>query len=196
MKTLTLEQLKNLIRAIADHATTGAKATDHALVVCLVMCGSDARTWTWQDALENPLFQPFAVYEAIKSIAITKKLTIFPFNHAGFKPAHWLNTTVRLQQAVFTAGSKPLTTQEVTRRLKRYGRLAGIPANLMNLRTLSNTHQMYLDVFKDADSFAEALDLLRFGSEPATLSPFFRSKQPKVSPRLHGIGRRSIMGSR
>lgn len=203
--TLTLEQIKNLIRVIAERGSKNAQATDHALVVCLLMCGSDARTWTWQDALANPIFQPFAVYEAIKNIAIFKKLTIFPYNHAGFKAAHWLNSTVRLQQAVFTADertalrsaqSKPLTTQEVTRRLKRYGKMAGIPAGQMNMRALINSHQMYLEAFKDADTFAEALELLRFGNEPATLSPFFKKSQPKQQPRLHGLGRRSLMASR
>jgi len=194
--TLTLEQCKNLIRVIAERGSKNTQATDHALVVCLLMCGANVRTWTWQDALANPMFQPFAVYEAIKNIAITKKLSIFPYNHAGFKPAHWLHTSIRLQQAVFTAGSKPLTTQEVTRRLKRYGKMAGIPAGQMNLRALVNSHQMYLDVFGDADTFAEALDLLRFGNEPAALSPFFKKSQPKKEPRLHGIGRRVFMASR
>lgn len=200
-KTLTLEECKALIGAILRHGSTKAKLTDHALVVCLLMSGADARTWTWQDAIANPLFQPFAVYEAIKKLAIGKRLTIFPYNHAGFKPAHWLNTTVRLQQAVFTAltpspsprgrgeKNKPLTTQEVTRRLKRYGKLAGIAPERLSLRTLVNSHQMYLDVFKDADVFAEALDLLRFGSERGR-SPFFKKAQPKKEPRLHGLGRR------
>ena len=191
--SLTLEQCKSLLRAISDHGSRSAKATDHALVVCLLMCGADARTWTWQDALANPIFQPFAVYEAIKNIAITKRLSIFPYNHSNFKAAHWINSTVRLQQAVFSVGAKPLTTQEVTRRLKRYGKLAGIPAGLMNLRTLANSHHLYLDVFGDADSFAEALDLIRFGSEVACLSPFFKKDSPKQEPRLHGLGRRSFM---
>ncbi len=190
-KTLTLEECKALIGAILRHGSTKAKLTDHALVVCLLMSGADARTWTWQDAIANPLFQPFAVYEVIKKLAIGKRLTIFPYNHAGFKPAHWLNTTVRLQQAVFCGSSrnKALTTQEVTRRLKRYAKMAGIPVDLMSLRTLVNSHQMYLDVFKDADVFAEALDLLRFGNEHGR-SPFFKKTQPKKEPRLHGLGRR------
>ena len=143
-----------------------------------------------------PIFQPFAVYEAIKQVAISKKLSIFPYNHAGFKHAHWINTAARLHRAVFTADAKPLTTQEVTRRLKRYGKLAGISVTLMNLRTLSNSHQMYLDVFGDADTFAEALDLLRPGSQPAELSPFFQKQPEKADARLHGIGRRSSMRPR
>lgn len=206
--TLTLEQIKTLIRVIAERGTKSARATDHALVVCLLMCGANVRTWTWQDALANPMFQPFAVYEAIKNIAISKKLSIFPYNHAGFKPAHWLNTSIRLQQAVFTSVTpspsprgrgeinQPLTTQEVTRRLKRYGKMAGIPAGQMNLRTVVNSHQMYLDVFGDADTFAEALDLLRFGNGSAARSPFFKKSQPKKEPRLHGIGRRAFMAPR
>lgn len=197
--TLTLEECKSLIRVIAERGSKNAQATDHALVVCLLMCGADARTWTWQDALANPISQPFAVFEAIKNIAISKKLTIFPYNHASFQAAHWLNSTVRLQRAVFIAGAtgnKPLTTQEVTRRLKRYGKMAGIPTGQINLRTLANSHQMYLDVFGDADTFAEALELLRFGNEPATLSPFFKKSQPKKEPRLHGIGRRAFMAPR
>lgn len=187
MKTLTLEQCKSLLSVLAERGTE----VDHALVVCLLMIGADARTWTWQNALENPIFQPFAVYQSIKSVAISKKLSVFPFNHAGFRQAHWLNTTVRLQQAVFcgTSRNKALTTQEVTRRLKRYGKMAGIPVDLMSLRTINNTHQMFLDVFKDADVFAEALDLLRAGNERGR-SPFFKKAQPKKEPRLHGLGRR------
>lgn len=195
-QTLTLEQCKALLRVIAEHGSKNAKAVDHALVVSVLMCGADARTWTWQDALANPIFQPFAVYEAIKNIAISKKLSIFPFNHAGFQAAHWLHATVRLQQSVFTVGSKPLTTQEVTRRLKRYGKLAGISAGLMNLRTLSNSHQMYLEVFGDADSFAEALEMIKFGDEQAAFSPFSTHKPKKADGRLHGINRRSIMPTR
>ena len=64
-QTLTLEQCKALIRSISTHGSKQAKAVDHALVVSVLMCGADARTWTWQDALANPIFQPFAVYEAI-----------------------------------------------------------------------------------------------------------------------------------
>ena len=195
-QTLTLDQCKALIRSISEHGSKQAKAIDHALVVSVLMCGADARTWTWQDALANPIFQPFAVYEAIKQVAISKKLSIFPYNHAGFKHAHWINTAARLHRAVFTADAKPLTTQEVTRRLKRYGKLAGISVTLMNLRTLSNSHQMYLDVFGDADTFAEALDLLRPGSQPAELSPFFQKQPEKADARLHGIGRRSSMRPR
>lgn len=75
-KTLTLEECKALIGVILRHGSTKAKLTDHALVVCLLMSGADARTWTWQDAIANPLFQPFAVYEAIKKLAIGKRLTI------------------------------------------------------------------------------------------------------------------------
>lgn len=187
MKTLTLEQCKSLLSVLAERGTE----VDHALVVCLLMIGADARTWTWQNALENPIFQPFAVYQSIKSVVISKNLSVFPFSHASFRQAHWLNTTVRLQQAVFcgTSRNKALTTQEVTRRLKRYGKMAGIPVDLMSLRTINNTHQMFLDIFKDADVFAEALDLLRAGNEGGR-SPFFKKAQPKKEPRLHGLGRR------
>ena len=190
-QTLTLDQCKALIRSISEHGSKQAKAIDHALVVSVLMCGADARTWTWQDALANPIFQPFAVYEAIKQVAISKKLSIFPYNHAGFKHAHWINTAARLHRAVFTADAKPLTTQEVTRRLKRYGKLAGISVTLMNLRTLSNSHQMYLDVFGDADTHSLrrwiccALGASRQSSRPSSRSNL--KKQMRVCMGLADV---------
>lgn len=196
-QTLTLEQCKDLLRAIETHAGAGMKERDTALITSLLLCGSESRLWTWEDALSNVVTLPFAVYHSLRTLATSKRLALFPSDaHFG---AHWLNG-VPLRRPIFRADErattqtgKALSTQEITRRLKRFGRKAGISWSLLNLRTLNNTHQTYLEVYGGADAFSEALGLLRVQPAPAR-SVFPRAHQVQQDDRLHGLFRRSGSG--
>lgn len=197
-KTLSLEQCKSVFRVIDTRGAKRSKATDRALFAALLLCGSAARVWTWRDVVETFLEIPYAAYTAIKQMAVAKQLTIFPFNYSGFTAAHWVRGT-KIDHAIFTVGATPLTTQEVTRRMKRYARLAGIPSELMSLRTISNTHNLLLNLYGSADEAADALDI-DFPAMARTAisrkqSASFEWKpgagsQVEHDPRLHGLGRR------
>jgi len=117
-------------------------------------------------------------------------MTIFPFNHVGFVQAHWISGN-RYQQAIFAACDRKtaLTTQEVTRRMKRYAKLAGLNAGEINLRTLVNTHHALMTQFGNADTAAEEIGL----SVSAIAKPFKSTKATgRPDARLHGIGRRYL----
>lgn len=190
-KTLTLEQCRALLSLTQVISSNGrGKATDHALMTSLLLCGGAARTWTWGNV--NLLTRPMAVYRALKEMALGKKLVLAQFNHVGFREAHWVGGT-SVKKAIFTVGSKPLTTQEVTRRLNRYGRMVGIVG--LNLRTLVNTHHLFVELYGDADAVAEALGIMN-----PSLSPSQNTKRKSVfgegrnkDERLHGMFRRSSL---
>lgn len=208
-QTLSLDECKLMMAIINVKASDRSRATDRGLFVSLLTFGADARTWTWEDALYNVTDLPTAIYLAVREVATTKQLTILPYNHENFKPAHWMRGT-KLDHAVFTVGTKPLTTQEVTRRMKRFARLAGISPARVSLRTLCNTHQALSLEFADADQIADALDLPRLGmartssagetqrgaEKPMKWNPAFAGTRVERSPRLHGIGRRSARATR
>lgn len=207
-QTLSLEECKLMLATINAKASERSRATDRGLFVSLLTFGSDARSWTWEDALYQVTDLPTPIYLAVREIATSKQLTILPYNHEHFKPAHWMRGT-KLDHAVFTVGTKkPLTTQEVTRRLKRFARLAGIDAARVSLRTVCNTHQSLMAEYLDADQIADALGLQRLGmartssagaaqrgaEEPMNWNPAFTTgTRVERSPRLHGIGRRSAL---
>jgi hypothetical protein len=196
-KTLTFDECKTLMLVIAARGSMRSRESDRALVIGLLLCGNAARCWTWQDVFEQALDLPNAVYDAVRRVAISKRLTLIPVNHAGFQSAHWVRGT-KLEHAVFTVGRTPLTTQEVTRRLKRYARIAGISPARMSLRTVANTHHDLLNLFGDADSAALALGLdagtrtPSAGQLPAVKwNPVMTGTRVERDPRLHGVGRRS-----
>lgn len=79
--------------------------------------------------------------------------------------AHWL------------ASSHKFTTQEITRKIKRYARLAGLNQNQINMRSFTRNGQQMIKKYS-ADYVAQNL--------------LVRPVQPMVEWRaLHGIGRRS-----
>src|SRR3990172_6696250 len=202
-QTLSLEQIKALLIKMS--------ASDKALFISLLLCGSKARRWTWEDALSDVVGLPLAVYSCLSTYAIEKKISIFPFNSHSFTfmTAHWLNGA-NMKRAIFKANSphsslsskgrgefRPLTTQEVTRRMKRYARLAGLDIEDMSLRTVVNTHHLLLNVYGSADEAGEALGLsTSFMNGRPSLGAGVRwtgiGTRPSKSrdPRLHGINRR------
>lgn len=79
--------------------------------------------------------------------------------------AHWLSS------------SRPFTTQEITRKIKRYARLAGLHQDQLNMRSFARIGQQMTKKY-GADYIAENL--------------LVRPVQPMVEWRpLHGIGRRA-----
>lgn len=217
-KSLTLDQATRLMALTAASDTNRGNPENRALFLAVLLCGAQARSWTWEDALSDVINMPFAVYYALRDMAAAKKLTIFPFNHAGFTSAHWISGS-KLKNAVFTkTGRKALTTQEVTRRLKVYAKRAGMKAELVSLRTLGNTHQSFLNLYGDADRIAELLGVAdvttvtRRTPPAGTTQKAANRKQPTESsvktpflagsvkverdPRLHGLNRRSSIHSR
>lgn len=213
-KSLTLDQTKRLLALTAAAEDRRGHSQNRALFLAVLLCGAKARSWTWEDALSDVINMPFAVYYALRNMACDKHLTIFPFNHAGFTTdAHWINGA-KLQNAVFTAsGIAPLTTQEVTRRLKVYAKRAGIKPGEMSLRTLSNTGEAFQNLYGDPDQIAELLGIadvttVTRRTPPAGTSlkaanrkqltgssvgaPFLSvSVKVERDPRLHGMNRRS-----
>lgn len=187
-RTLTPEQCKRLLTVVSMRASK--KSIDQALITSLLLSGSQARTWTWESALSHFLDLPISVYEALRDLAKAKQLTIFPFNHVGFTAAHWIGGN-RYQHSIFAANDRKtaLTTQEVTRRMKRYAKLAGLNANEMSLRTLVNTHHALMTQYGNADRAAEEIGI----SVSAIAKPFKSTKSTsRPDARLHGIGRRSL----
>lgn len=189
-RTLTIEQCRALLSLTQPFSSNGkGKAIDHALIVSLLLCGGAARSWTWEDASKSFLSMPTSVYEALKALAISKKLSLFPFNHENFRAVHWVGGGVS-KKHIFSVGSSALTTQEVTRRLNRYGRMAGIVG--LNLRKLVNTHHLLVELYGEAQLLDDALAIT---VAAATTSPLARkAKVTKQKPegRLHGIGRRGF----
>ena len=206
-KSLTLDQTKRLLALTASSEDHRGHSQNRALFLAVLLCGAKARSWTWEDALSDAISMPFAEYYALRNMACDQRLTIFPFNHAGFSTAHWINGA-KLQNAVFTAtGKKALTTQEVTRRLKVYAKRAGIKASEMSLRTLSNTGESFQYLYGDADQIAELLGIADVTTVTGRIPPAGTTRQVssvktpflavsvKVErdPRLHGLNRRSSM---
>lgn len=209
-QTLTLDETKRLLGLTAATDTQRGHSENRALMLAVLLCGAKAREWTWEDALSDVINMPFAVYMALRKMACDKQLTIFPFNHAT-NSAHWIRGA-KLQNAVFTAtGRKALTTQEVTRRLKRYAVRVGIAQSRMSLRTLANTGVSFANLYGDADLIAELLGLSNVTDVTGRIStsgtarptkhvvssvptPFHvASVQVDRDPRLHGLQRRSSM---
>jgi hypothetical protein len=205
---LSLDECKLMIQTISANASERSRATDRALLAALLTFGGDARTWTWEDALYQVTDLPTAIYLAVRDIATSKRISFLPYNHEYFTLAHWVHGN-RENHAVFTVGSKPLTTQEVTRRMKRFARLAGIEPARVSLRTVCNTHQSLMAEFSGADQIADALEMPTLGKawgssagisqrgteEPVKWNPAFAGTRVERNPRLHGIGRRSALRS-
>lgn len=220
-KSLTLDQAKRLLALTAASDTNRGNPENRALFLAVLLCSAKARSWTWENALSDVINMPFAVYYALRDMAVAKKLTIYPFSHAGFSTAHWINGA-KLQNAVFTAtGKKALTTQEVTRRLKVYARRAGIKPSEISLRTLSNTGESFRNLYGDADQIAELLGIAdvttvtrrtppagttrrtqkaegRVQTAELSVGTPFLAASVKVErdPRLHGMNRRSSTRTR
>lgn len=208
-KSLSFDQVKRLIALTAASDTNRGNPENRALFLAVLLCGAKARTWTWEDALSDVLQMPFAVYYALRDMACEKKLSIFPFSHAGFIPSAHVINGPRLQNAVFTAtGRTALTTQEVTRRLKVYARRAGINPGDVSLRTLANTHQSFSNLYEDADQIAELLGIAdrivttetgrasitgttRTATSVGAHLSLTTGARVDRDPRLHGLNRRS-----
>lgn len=190
-RTLTIEQCKALLNVIEMQGRNKSKVTDRALVLSLLLCSGESRTWTWDDASRHFLNMPTAVYEALRALAMEKKLSLFPFNHERFLKAHWLGMTA-LNRHVFTIGKTALTTQEVSRRLNRFGRRAGIVN--CNLRLVVNTHHLLMDLYGDGEAVSDALGINPTPSpSPITKNKnVIREGNKKAEGRLHGIGRRGL----
>ncbi|HAR46109.1 MAG TPA: hypothetical protein DCS05_08050 [Nitrospiraceae bacterium] len=218
MKTiLSIEQCKVLMNHM--------KNADQALFLSLLLCGAEARTWTWEAALEKVLDLPTAVYEALRALAMERQLALFPSSFAGFTQAHWVRQETKLQTPIFKASlplsssrtsspqvrnalrSQALTTQEVTRRMKRYARLAGLEENQMNLRTALNTHRWLLKSYGSAESASDAIgpvtrDPAKRPTRVATITVSWKPISTSTAGlpssrdlRLHGIGRRNRRAS-
>ena len=89
-------------------------------------------------------------------------------------PAHFAGLGV-------SDGDNRLTTQEITRRVKRYAKMAGLNEAEMNLRTMKRSGKALMDE-------QDALELLKV----TTPSPSKDRNRISYRP-LHGIGRRSQM---
>jgi hypothetical protein len=187
-KSLSVEQCKTLLAIV----NANGPYKDRALVTSLLLSGSGARTWTWGDAIQD-LFMAHAVFQAIREFARDLNKSLYPIHQRN--PSFHLINGVNKESAIFTAVDRttPLTTQDVTRRLKRYAKLAGIKPELMSLRTIVNTHHALISTYGNADAAAEALGIDRTGQRIALAKQSVSGRRPAngSDPRLHGIGRRS-----
>ena len=212
MKTLSIEQCRAMLAVMSRPSSARSRRTtalarsarsappsgtsqDGALFISLLLCGGRARTWTWGDVVENFLEMPMAAYQSLRDLAVTRKLTLFPFNHVSFTNAHWVSAEDKMHRAVFCASvplsGRAFTTHEVTRRMKRYARLAGLGENAVTLRTVSNTHRFLRAVFGSMDEAADALGLYPTSPTPGLRAQARNGDQATWQSHLHGIGRRS-----
>ncbi len=181
---LTLEETKKLLTAIR---LSGPKAkNDFALIISLLFCGRKARTWIWGAVLRTVMDLPADVYNALREMKILKHLDI-TLSQRDYEK-HWGSGL--WGHAVFRASRKstPFTTTEVSRRIKRYAKRAGIKSTV-NLRTIINTHHILRKQFGSAD-LASPL-IIEGQSYPAKRLPIHATAERSRDPRLHGIGRRS-----
>ncbi len=190
-KSLSIDQCKILLKA-----TRGNK--EYSLFLSLLVAGRSARQWTWAEVTKHALDMPIQVWNALAKWAVEKNIVISPFNYSD--PAHWI-AGPHLQDAVWTfKGGQPLTTQEVTRRVKNAGQRAGLGD--ISMRTLGNTHMVLMAVFGDVEKLAEELGASSLPSarnsaaqaKPALGRALFQQdgrRKVGQDPRLHGIGRRS-----
>lgn len=186
-KALSVNQCIDLLEVISARGTKRAMGVDKALVISVLLSGSEARQWTWKYFLENLSDAPYAVFDAIRMLALSRRLVVAPFNSIGFHADKWGSNTA-VDSPIFSVSKTPLTTQEITRRLKRYGRFCGIAEADANLRTLNNTHRMLMRTYGDPEAVAYALGLPTIWDRPSR----DQFSQPSTrDPRLHGIGRRN-----
>jgi hypothetical protein len=181
---LTLEETKKLLTAIR---LSGPKAkNDFALIISLLFCGRKARTWIWGAVLRTVMDLPADVYNALREMEILKHLDI-TLSQRDYEK-HWGSGL--WGHAVFRASRKstPFTTTEVSRRIKRYAKRAGIKSTV-NLRTIINTHHILRKQFGSAD-LASPL-IIEGQAYPAKRLPIHIAAERSRDPRLHGIGRRS-----
>jgi hypothetical protein len=181
---LTLEETKKILTAIR---LSGPKAkNDFALIISLLFCGRKARTWTWGATLRTVVDLPADVYNALREMEILKRLDI-TLSQRDYEK-HWGSGL--WGHAVFCASRKstPFTTTEVSRRIKRYAKRAGIKSSV-NLRTIINTHHILRKQFGSAD-IASPL-VIEGQVYPAKRLPIHAAAERSRDPRLHGIGRRS-----
>lgn len=182
-----IDQVGAMLAVISKCGTKRARILDHALIISILLSGSGIRLWTWKNLFENLSDTPYAVFDAMRSLALSRQLVIFPFNSVGFKTYDWGINKIG-NAPIFSVSATPLTTQEITRRMKRYARLAGVPEIDANLRALNNTHQMLLRTYGNPEAVAYALGLPTIWDRPSR----DQFSQPSIrDPRLHGIGRRS-----
>lgn len=181
---LTLEETKKLLTAIR---LSGPKAkNDFALIISLLFCGRKARTWTWGTALRTVVDLPADVYNALREMAILKRLNI-TLSQRDYEK-HWGSGL--WGHAIFRASHKftPFTTTEVSRRIKRYAKRAGIKSSI-NLRTIINTHHILRKQFGSADLASPFI--IEGQVYPSNRLPVHAAAERSRDPRLHGIGRRS-----
>lgn len=181
---LTLEETKKLLTAIR---LSGPKAkNDFALIISLLFCGRKARIWTWGATLRTVVDLPADVYNALREMEILKRLDI-TLSQRDYEK-HWGSGL--WGNAVFCASRKstPFTTTEVSRRIKRYAKRAGIKSSI-NLRAIINTHHILRKQFGSAD-LASPL-VIEGHAYPAKRFPIHEAAERSRDPRLHGIGRRS-----
>lgn len=186
-KVLSMNQCIDLLEVISACGTKRVRVLDRAFLISILLSGSRSRQWTWKYFLENLSDAPYEVFDAIRMLALSRRLVVAPFNSIGFHADKWGSNAV-MDYPIFSFSKTPLTTQETTRRVKRYARLAGFPEFDANLRILNNTHQMLLRTYGDSEAVAYALGLPTIWDRPSR----DQFSQPSIrDPRLHGIGRRS-----
>ncbi len=100
---------------------------ERALLLALLLCGKRARTWAWRDALDVYMRTalPLALWAALTGLAAARGWSLFPAQ--AMRPEHYAGG-VPLEEAAFASGKggAALGPGEVTRRLRRLGRRAGL----------------------------------------------------------------------
>ena len=88
-KTLSIDQIRALLTVISRRGTKRAKILDRALMISVLLSGSGIRLWTWKNLFENLSDTPYAAFDAIRILALSRRLGIAPFNSVGFKAQDW-----------------------------------------------------------------------------------------------------------
>ena len=152
----------------------------YALLASLLICSTSVLDWTWGDLTDLVLDIPVAAKMILINEASRRGKDTLPLLSYG-RPAHWVNESQR-DEIIF-----PISVHRINRHLKSIAKKAGIGEKNMNLTAIKSACRRLWFEYRTADRIAQMLTL-RVSASPLMAFPAKRS-----DPRLHGIGRRSLL---
>lgn len=167
-KKVDEEEVRRIISAIPQTSIQGL--SDRAMFYSYARTGAQVRDWTWADLQVDGQWVKYRWRQNNG----TEHWTPLP-NDVWFEISTYLHHSGRLHKMqpdeyIFTAGNGAISYQELSRRLNRYARLAGVEGKFRpnDLRKVNLRPSFFGDVLSN-----------------------LAQRSPRDRKRLHGIGRRS-----